>query len=146
MHLKNWSLLYPDTRTPVLSPAYDFVSTLPYIPGDNLALTLGGSREMSLLSLDQIRRLSERAGMPMDPVVRIVSATADAMIEAWRSLPSKDLLPAATLSVIEGQIAATGTGTLAAVIEFWGRWEFARGYIIKEGTVDQRHSRLAFPM
>ena len=22
MHLKNWSLLYPDRRTPVLSPAY----------------------------------------------------------------------------------------------------------------------------
>ena len=42
MHLKNWSLLYPDTRTPVLSPAYDFVSTLPYIAGDKLALTLGG--------------------------------------------------------------------------------------------------------
>jgi len=32
MHLKNWSLLYPDRRTPVLSPAYDFVATLPYIP------------------------------------------------------------------------------------------------------------------
>ena len=29
MHLKNWSLLYPDSRIPVLSPAYDFVSTLP---------------------------------------------------------------------------------------------------------------------
>lgn len=26
LKLKNWSLLYPDTRTPVLSPAYDFVS------------------------------------------------------------------------------------------------------------------------
>ena len=34
-HLKNWSLLYPDGRTPVLSPAYDFVATLPYITGDN---------------------------------------------------------------------------------------------------------------
>ena len=44
MHLKNWSLLYPDTRTPVLSPAYDFVATLPYIPGDELALSFGGSR------------------------------------------------------------------------------------------------------
>src|SRR5271157_625709 len=32
MHLKNWSLLYPDERAPVLSPAYDLVATLPYIP------------------------------------------------------------------------------------------------------------------
>src|SRR5262249_52778821 len=38
MHLKNWSLLYRDGRTPTLSPAYDLVSTVPYIPGDRLAL------------------------------------------------------------------------------------------------------------
>lgn len=42
MHLKNWSLLYPDGRAPVLSPAYDFVATLPYIAGDQQALTFGG--------------------------------------------------------------------------------------------------------
>src|SRR5260221_419223 len=36
MHLKNWSLLYPNRRTPVLSPGYDFVATLPYIPNDKL--------------------------------------------------------------------------------------------------------------
>src|ERR1039458_9423203 len=34
MHLKNWSLLYPDRRTPQLSPGYDFVATLPYLPND----------------------------------------------------------------------------------------------------------------
>src|SRR5439155_16134490 len=31
MHLKNWSLLYPDRHTPVLSPAYYLVATRPYI-------------------------------------------------------------------------------------------------------------------
>ena len=30
MHLKNWSLMYPDNRHARLSPAYDFVSTIPY--------------------------------------------------------------------------------------------------------------------
>jgi len=43
MHLKNWLLLYPDAGTPALSPAYDFVATLPYLPEDQLALTFGGS-------------------------------------------------------------------------------------------------------
>ena len=38
MHLKNWSLIYPDRRTPLLSPAYDFVSTIPYIEDDEAAL------------------------------------------------------------------------------------------------------------
>ena len=31
MHLKNWSLIYLDKRTPALSPAYDLVSTIPYL-------------------------------------------------------------------------------------------------------------------
>lgn len=31
MHLKNWSLIYPDRRRAALAPAYDFVSTIPYI-------------------------------------------------------------------------------------------------------------------
>src|SRR3546814_4050742 len=30
MHLKNWSLIYPDRRRPILAPAYDLLSTLPY--------------------------------------------------------------------------------------------------------------------
>jgi serine/threonine protein kinase HipA of HipAB toxin-antitoxin module len=34
MHMKNWSLIYPDRRYVSLAPAYDFVATLPYIPGD----------------------------------------------------------------------------------------------------------------
>jgi serine/threonine-protein kinase HipA len=112
MHLKNWSLLYPDTRNPVLSPAYDFVSTLPYIPGDQLALTLGGSRDMSRISRDQIRRLAEKSGMPMAPVVRIVRDTADAVIEAWRNIAAKDLLPDRIRTVISDQIALAAPATV----------------------------------
>ncbi|MEO8735394.1 MAG: HipA domain-containing protein [Edaphobacter sp.] len=40
MHLKNWSLMYPDRRTPQLAPAYDFVSTVHYIADDRLALSI----------------------------------------------------------------------------------------------------------
>lgn len=115
MHLKNWSLLYPDTRTPVLSPAYDFVSTLPYIAGDKLALTLGGGRDLDQISFDQIRRLTDKAAMPMDPVVRIIQETAEATVEAWKDFSAKDLLPAAIQSVIADQIAKAGRGTLSAL-------------------------------
>jgi serine/threonine-protein kinase HipA len=61
MHLKNWSLLYPDRRTPVLSPAYDLVATLPYIPNDSLALSFGGSRSLSEITTDQVRRFADTA-------------------------------------------------------------------------------------
>lgn len=45
-HLKNFSVLYRHAEAQVeLAPAYDLISTLPYIPRDSLALTLDGSKE-----------------------------------------------------------------------------------------------------
>jgi serine/threonine-protein kinase HipA len=70
MHLKNWSLLYPDGRHARLSPAYDFVSTLPYIPEDKLALSFGGSRSLSEITRDLVRRLADGATADQSPVGR----------------------------------------------------------------------------
>jgi serine/threonine-protein kinase HipA len=64
MHLKNWSLLYPDGRVPVLSPAYDLVSTVPYLPKERLALTLAGTKEFAAVTTDRFRRLADRAQLP----------------------------------------------------------------------------------
>lgn len=45
-HRKNFSVIYRHPEDEVaLSPAYDIVSTLPYIPKDTLALDLAGTRE-----------------------------------------------------------------------------------------------------
>ena len=45
-HLKNFSVLYRHAEAQVeLAPAYDLISTLPYLPRDSLALTLDGSKE-----------------------------------------------------------------------------------------------------
>lgn len=64
-HLKNWSLIYEDPRTPTLSPAYDLVSTATYRagPGDeDLGLKLGGSRSFGRVSLRTFERLEDRLG------------------------------------------------------------------------------------
>jgi len=111
MHLKNWSLLYPDGRTPVLSPAYDFVATLPYIRGDSLALTFGGSRSLDGITLDQVRRFTEKARMPMDPVWRIVRETVERTEAAWKALPQKDLLPSDMRKAVDEQILAAASKT-----------------------------------
>ncbi len=111
MHLKNWSLLYPDGRTPVLSPAYDFVAMLPYIPGDSLALAFGGSRSLNEITLDQVRRFTDAARLPMNPVWAIVRETVERTAEAWKALPCKNLLPAETRTVIERQIQRVISGT-----------------------------------
>ncbi len=104
MHLKNWSLLYPDGRRPVLSPAYDFVGTLPYIPGDKLALSFGGSRSLDEISLDQVRRFTDTARLPMKPVWEIVRETVERTAAAWKTLDQRELLPPEIHSVIDKQI------------------------------------------
>jgi serine/threonine-protein kinase HipA len=104
MHLKNWSLLYPDTRTPVLSPAYDFVATLPYIPRDELALSFGGSRTLSEITTDQVRRFADTARLPASPLWPIVTETADRTVAAWERLAEKDLLPDKMRTAIGQQI------------------------------------------
>lgn len=45
-HLKNFGVIYANPETEVsLAPAYDIVSTTPYIPNDSLALLLGNSKQ-----------------------------------------------------------------------------------------------------
>ncbi|MGQ7538447.1 type II toxin-antitoxin system HipA family toxin, partial [Streptococcus suis] len=54
MHLKNWSLIYPDRRHARLSPAYDFVSTIPYIPNDQSALTFSRTKDFAGYTIDEL--------------------------------------------------------------------------------------------
>jgi serine/threonine-protein kinase HipA len=115
MHLKNWSLLYPDTRTPVLSPAYDFVATLPYLPDDQLALTFGGSRSLGEITFDQLRRFTDTAGLPLTPILRIVRETVEATAAAWQKLYAKDLLPTDLLKAIDHQIDGAAASTSKAL-------------------------------
>jgi serine/threonine-protein kinase HipA len=111
MHLKNWSLLYPDGRTPVLSPAYDLVSTVPYIPRDQLGLTFGDSRSLSGITKDQLRRFIDKAGLPASPVAKIVRETVERTVEAWRTLDARDLLPADLRAQVDRQIETAAQGT-----------------------------------
>jgi len=93
MHLKNWSLLYPDRRTPQLSPGYDFVATLPYIAHDRLALSFGGSRSLSEITPDQMRRFADTARIPASALWRIAVETAERTVAAWKTLEQRDVVP-----------------------------------------------------
>ena len=109
MHLKNWSLLYPDHRTPVLSPAYDFVATLPYLPNDRLALNFGDSRSLNEITVDQVRRFADTARMPASPLWQIVTETAERKVAAWQTLELRPLLPHDMRTAIGNQILAVAT-------------------------------------
>jgi serine/threonine-protein kinase HipA len=104
MHLKNWSLLYPDRRTPVLSPGYDFVATLPYIPNDKLGLSFGDSRSLSEITPDQMRSFADKARISASPLWKIAVETAQKTAAGWKSLEQADLLPKDLRSSIQRQI------------------------------------------
>jgi serine/threonine-protein kinase HipA len=104
MHLKNWSLLYPDRRKPVLSPAYDFVATLPYIPGDTLGLSFGGSKGLDGITPAQMRSFADTARIPASPLWPIAVDTAERTAAAWKTLEQADLLPKDLRAAIEKQI------------------------------------------
>lgn len=105
MHLKNWSLLYLDRRKPSLAPAYDYVSTIPYLPEDRLALGFGGSKEISAISQDQIRRFADTARLAVSPLWRLVQETSEKTVVAWKSLEEKAVIPAKIRKAIDEHMA-----------------------------------------
>jgi serine/threonine-protein kinase HipA len=85
MHLKNWSLIYPNRRTPELSPAYDFVSTIPYIPDDKLALTFVDSKEFASVTVEQFERFAMKARLPTKLTLDTVRETVVRFADAWNN-------------------------------------------------------------
>lgn len=83
MHLKNWSFLYPDGRTPQLTPAYDFVSTIPYIPDDKLALNLSGTKDMAEINITHFEKLAAKANVPEFLAIKTVKETVEAVRSVW---------------------------------------------------------------
>ena len=90
MHLKNWSLLYPDGRAPALSPAYDLLSTVAYLPGDDFALPFGGTTELGRLDRGRADEFAAQAGLLAAEVWRVVEETVERTRDAWRGLEQKD--------------------------------------------------------
>ena len=83
MHLKNWSLIYRDRRTASLAPAYDFVSTIAYIPGDRFALTYSRTKEFSGFNEDELSHLAAKAALPRKLVIDTARETAADFRTVW---------------------------------------------------------------
>ena len=98
MHLKNWSVIYKDKRTASIAPAYDFVSTIPYIPDDSASLKVSRSKKFSDFTLDELSHLAAKAMLPE----KLVLDTAKHIVTGFHELWAKEKahLPL-TKSVIE---------------------------------------------
>ena len=90
-HLKNWSLIYRDRRTPELSPAYDLVSTFSYRDvvdgGEDMALKLNNTRRFEAIKAADFQRLEARVdrrlGVSGANLVEVAHETADRLAGAW---------------------------------------------------------------
>lgn len=85
-HLKNWSFIYPDERRPQLSPAYDIVPTVLYIPGDDLALKLGGTKSFARVSRTKLARIARHANVSEASLTAEVRATIERALDTWPAI------------------------------------------------------------
>jgi serine/threonine-protein kinase HipA len=91
MHLKNWSLIYPDRRNAALSPGYDFLSTIPYVKDDKAALNYARTKRMDELTRDELAYMAGKARLPERLVLEAAAETVMRFHEAWQA--EKNNLP-----------------------------------------------------
>lgn len=94
MHLKNWSLIYPDRRHAALAPAYDFVSTIAYIPDGKSALNFSRTKRFTEYSEDELSHLAAKARLPERLVLDTARETVALFHQYWQA--EKANLPLAT--------------------------------------------------
>lgn len=85
MHLKNWSMIYPDQRHAKLSPAYDLLSTIPYIKDENTALNLVKNKDMAGLSFDRLSHFAVKARLPEKAVLQTAKETVEKFLAEWKN-------------------------------------------------------------
>lgn len=83
MHLKNWSLIYPDGRTPKLAPGYDFLSTTLYLPDENAALKFARTKKVAELTLGELIYMAAKAGIPEALAKDTATEAVDRFHQVW---------------------------------------------------------------
>ena len=103
MHIKNWSVIHRDGAAPALTPAYDWLSTVPYIRNEALALTLGGRREFNDMTGDHLIEFGESLGLRKSLARRTTVDTVSVISEQWCLMRSRieAEIPSETFRVME---------------------------------------------
>ena len=105
MHLKNWSLIYRGKGDrPALAPIYDVLSTVPYIPTDGVALSLGGEHSFKALGASRWKTFANRARLPEPAVLKAVVKVVEDVNEHWWGLPERAIIPEKVLARIDEQV------------------------------------------
>ncbi len=101
MHLKNWSVIYPDTRQARLSPAYDLAATVAFIPDENAALKISRIKRFDQFTESEMLHLAAKARLPGELVRRTARKTVALFHENWQAHKNNLPLPKAHVEAIE---------------------------------------------
>jgi serine/threonine-protein kinase HipA len=106
MHLKNWSLIYADGRTPTLSPAYDLLSTIPYIADETMALKYSRTKKMAEFSKDELKHLAAKAKLSEKLVLDTASETVARFKQIWSEQKAKLPLEKKVVEMVDAHAAS----------------------------------------
>jgi serine/threonine-protein kinase HipA len=106
MHLKNWSLIYKDGRTPALSPAYDLLSTIPYIADETMALKYSRTKKMAEFSKDELRHLAAKARISEKLVLDTAAETVARFKQVWSEQKTQLPLEKKVVEMVDAHAAS----------------------------------------
>jgi serine/threonine-protein kinase HipA len=104
MHVKNWSVMYPDRRNAALAPAYDLVSTISYIRDRGTALKMSRSKLFAEFSEDELSHFAARALLPKKLVLDTARETVLRFHEHWSAEKSQLPLRAEVVKAIDANL------------------------------------------
>ena len=104
MHLKNWSLIYPDKRNAALAPAYDFLSTIAYIRDDKAALKFSRTKRFDGYSEDELVHLAAKALLPEKLVLDTARETVALFHQYWHAEKSNLPLSGDVIKAVEDHL------------------------------------------
>ncbi|RLA42456.1 MAG: type II toxin-antitoxin system HipA family toxin, partial [Gammaproteobacteria bacterium] len=96
--------LYPDRRNAALAPAYDFISTVHYIPDTEAALKFSRTRRFDEFSEDELKHLTARARLPEKLVLDTAHETVALFHQFWQSEKANLPLSADIIRSIENHV------------------------------------------
>lgn len=90
-HLKNWSFRFPAPREVRLSPAYDIVPTVLFIPNDQLALRFVKTHRFETVNLHRFERVADFLEVDRKWITREVVRIVEQALDLWPAV-ARDLL------------------------------------------------------
>ncbi len=104
MHLKNWSLIYPDRHNAALAPAYDFLSTVACIKDDQAALKFSRTKRFDHYSEDELVHLAAKALLPEKLVLNTARETVALFYQYWNAEKTNLPLSSEAVKAIEDHL------------------------------------------